>query len=214
MKLPYLFAYRMMLVLGVALTASAQRSDTKRPPAALPKLGSVSGRVFGITENGDLKPARLAHIYLLYKGSETTQEFEENTAGTAFARAAVSSQIKALTEIRTMRKEFAQKYPEAEFDENLSCRRELEARVEAVKETIDWVQQEKKFKQSLSTDADEEGLFQITKVPAGNYSLIALGQAGANDAFWSGEATVKSGSVVSVKLPSPVESCAVVAISP
>jgi hypothetical protein len=144
----------------------------------------------------------------LYQGNKQTQRLEANTAGTEFGSAFLGSEVKALTEVTAMKREFAQKYPEAEFDNNQACLRELQARDEAMRDTIDWVQQNKKLKQFLVTDADEEGLFQIAKVPVGNYSLVARGRAGTYDAEWSTEVSVKPGSTESVKLSAPAKSCA------
>jgi hypothetical protein len=115
--------------------------------------------------------------------------------------------LKAEDDIQTKLKEFSEGYPHAEFDENLSCRRELIAEDAALLATMEWVQQNKSLKQLLTTDADEEGVFQIIKVPAGQYTLVARGKAGANDAFWNSEITVKPGSAISVKLSAPEKSC-------
>src|ERR1019366_8109322 len=50
-----------LVLLLLAMTAGAQQH--KSPPA---KTGVVSGSVFLITKGGDLKPARMAQVYLLY----------------------------------------------------------------------------------------------------------------------------------------------------
>jgi hypothetical protein len=52
----------------VAASASAQQHKTF-PPA---NGGVVSGRVFAITNGGDLKPARLAEIHLFYAHRPTS----------------------------------------------------------------------------------------------------------------------------------------------
>lgn len=58
-----------LLVLFVVLPVNAQQEGNKKPSQAPRTMGSVSGRVFGINGNGDIKPARFAHVYLLYAWS-------------------------------------------------------------------------------------------------------------------------------------------------
>jgi len=164
-------------VLAVGLVANAQ-TNIKAPPPTTPKAtASVSGRVFGITQSGDLKPARMAHIYLVYKGR--SERYAESTASATYKRESLKRLSKALEDhIENMKN-----HPEAEVDENLECRSEMVGYDEAMLSTMEWVQQNKKLKQLLTTDADEEGAFQITNAPAGAYTLVARGQAGANDAL-------------------------------
>ena len=56
--------------LGVVAQTTTPKKTTeslpKSAPAPKPKPGVVSGRVFAITAGGDIKPARLARVYLLY----------------------------------------------------------------------------------------------------------------------------------------------------
>lgn len=188
-------------VLVVAPTVNAQQNGAKRPTLTPQATASVSGRVFGITSSGDLKPARMVHIYLVYKGR--SERYEENTAGSTYEVESLDRIKKAMEdELETMRN-----HPGVEVDENLSCRREMVTHDEAMLSTMKWVQENKKLKQLLATDADEDGIFYITRVPAGRYTLVARGQAGANDAFWSSEITLKPGGSISVKLSAPEKSC-------
>jgi hypothetical protein len=195
--------FSLIPVLAFALAANAQQSGATRPTATAQATASVSGRVFGVTPSGDLKPARMAHIYLVYKGR--SERYEENTAGATYEVESLDRIKKALEDnLETMKE-----HPGAEVDENLECRREMVARDEAMLSTMEWVQRNKKLKQLLTTDADEDGVFRITRVPTGHYTLVARGQAGASNAFWSSEMTVKSGSATSVKLSAPEKSCLV-----
>lgn len=190
-------------VLAVVLTANAQQSGATRPTATPQATASVSGRVFGITSSGDLKPARMAHVFLVYKGR--SERYEENTAGATYEVESLDRIKKAMEdELEAMKN-----HPGVEVDENLSCRREMITHDEAMLATMKWVQQKKKLKQLLATDADEDGIFHIARVPAGHYALVARGQAGANDAFWSSEITLKPGSSIEVKLSAPEKSCLV-----
>src|ERR1700687_4502540 len=55
------------ILLSTALFAQQKSVRSKSAPAPVPP-GTLSGRVFLITAGGDLKPARLATIVLLYSG--------------------------------------------------------------------------------------------------------------------------------------------------
>ena len=188
-------------VLVLVITADAQRNDAAQTTKTPQATAAVSGRVFGITQSGDLKPARMAHIYLVYKGR--SERYEENTAGATYEVESLDRIKKAMeNELETMKN-----HPGFEVDENLSCRSEMITHDEAMLSTMKWVQQNKKLKQLLTTEADEDGIFHITRVPAGHYALVARGRAGASDAFWSSEITLKAGSTITVKLSAPEKSC-------
>src|ERR1700693_3338672 len=53
------------LLIALFLCAAALPAQTNR---SAPAVGSVEGRILGISRTGDLKPARMPTIYLLYKG--------------------------------------------------------------------------------------------------------------------------------------------------
>src|SRR5580698_8554008 len=62
-----------------SLFVVAVSAQQKQPSKSAAKPGIVSGRVFAITKSGDLKPARLAKVYLFYEsGSKGT---DPDTAG-------------------------------------------------------------------------------------------------------------------------------------
>jgi hypothetical protein len=95
-----------------------------------------------------------------------------------------------------------------ENDESLSCHRGLLVFADAVSYALKWSQENGRPKEFMSVDTDEEGSFQINGVPAGIYFLVARGHAGASDAVWTlDNISVKPGANVSLKLPSPEESC-------
>lgn len=202
---------RRLLVYGAgcslfALTMAINAQQQKRvAPLTTPRAAaSVSGRVFGITEGGDIKPARFAHVYLFYvwSGRPASQQTQEDksadTAGASFMDRYSAALQRMLDELKNSN---------MPRDEDLFCTRELLAVHEAVVATLGWVQENGKSKQFVSVDTDEEGLFRMTNVPAGRYILMARGRAGANDAFWKSELLVQAGSDVSVKLSSPETSC-------
>lgn len=168
------------------------------------KAGAVSGRVFLITEGGDLKPARLANVYLFYGGVEGTKERE----GDAPARSALEAwHAGLLKEAESLTAELGK--PEAlQWSESLSCLKDLHTYAKALVATLQWSQDNKKTDQVLSTEADEEGNFKISLTP-GFYILAVKGHAGFNDAFWSKSILVKSGAEIALKLSAPEKACIV-----
>ncbi len=191
---PYRALCSAIIALAVTALSIAQRQNVKKP---LPLgAGVLSGRAFGITEGGDLKPARLANVYLIFEGSVKTSPQsppEDGTAGWVFNDAALDNFLKA----------------EKATTKILPCRQKLLALDQSIKDTTEWVLASKKPKQLLFADADEEGYFRILNVPAGRYKVEARGQAGANDASWSADITVNQGEEVSLKLASPGLACPV-----
>jgi hypothetical protein len=194
--------------------ASAQQ---KVPPKAAKttvsvplKLGVLSGRIFAITTGGDIKPARLAKIYLFYlrglKIAEANEE-DQNSAGMAW----LTEEAKALKELNeALLKETReimtmQRY--SPWSESVVCLKELTAYQNAVIGTLTWGQESPtRSSQILYADADEEGAFKIPAQP-GTYTLVASGRAGFNEAFWEAEVTVEPGTETTVKLPSPKKAC-------
>jgi hypothetical protein len=98
-----------------------------------------------------------------------------------------------------------------DYDQNLMCRKGMIATDDAIVQSMEWAQAHKVPKQVMSTDADEEGFFHITGVPAGQYEVVARGQAGINDGLWQSlNVLVNPGAETSIKLPSPGKTCLVV----
>jgi hypothetical protein len=54
-----------LLLIAVSCVFAQQKPKTASKPAS-PGPGIVSGRVFAITGGGDVKPARMAKVYLMY----------------------------------------------------------------------------------------------------------------------------------------------------
>jgi len=92
-------------------------------------------------------------------------------------------------------------------DENLECRESLLDTDQTLLDVTQWALDNRKVKQVLTTEGDEDGRFSVTKVPIGHYRIVARGQAGASDAYWELWITVKSGTATSVKLMKPGKSC-------
>lgn len=134
-------------------------------------------------------------MYLLYKGRG--ESLEENSADDHYQNTLIA------TSIATSRGQLEA----SAGDEDLHCREGLLDTDKTLADTAQWALDNKRAKQVLTTDGDEDGHFRIARVPVGRYRLVARGQAGANDAYWESSIVVKAGVVTSTKLTSPGKSC-------
>jgi hypothetical protein len=188
-----LFVTALAIVMLTSET-QAQAPHTKTSTPTVLKTGSVDGRVFGITHGGDLKPARMPTIYLLYEG-QREKHLEENSADYQYQLVSLDALGKRLENPST-------------GDENLKCRESMLDHDRTLLDVAQWALDNKKAKQVFTTEGDEEGRFSITKVPVGYYRIVARGQAGASDAYWESMfIAVKVGARTSVKLMKPGKSC-------
>jgi hypothetical protein len=194
------------ILLSTALFAQQKSVRSKSAPATVAS-GTLSGRVFLITASGDLKPARLATIILLYSGRTPDQaEAEPNTAGMKFAEELVQAQTIQLKAEIAERNRTRPAEDEERFERRM-CRTALQVYSQAALTTLNWLGTEgNKSHQVVNAEADEEGNFKIV-APQGSYILLAHGRAGFNDAAWWASVGVKSGEVVTVKLPNPAKAC-------
>ena len=177
------------LLIALFLCAAALPAQTNR---SAPAVGSVEGRILGISRTGDLKPARMPTIYLLYKGQG--EHLDPNSADQQYQLSSLEAMQKRLDHPST-------------YDQDLRCRETLLDTDKSLVDTAQWALDNKKAKQVLTTDGDEEGHFMIAKVPLGHYRVVARGQAGASDAYWELTIVVKAGTSTSAKLTSPGKSC-------
>ena|ERR1039458_2241530 len=192
------------LLLATVATAQQQHQTPERA-----KAGVVSGSVFAITKGGDLKPARIAHLYLLYihrsvKFAMANPE-DENSAGIAWMK----NHNREMERYNTERASQGMSW-----SESMACLESLHTYTKALSETLDWLTANpRKLWQMLTVDADENGVFKIAVPHPGAYIIIARGQAGFNDAVWEADLAdpviVNSGAATTVKLSSPAESCLV-----
>lgn len=176
-----------LLTTLIAQAPAKQGSPTKKTSA--PNAGVVTGRVFAIAPDGDLKPARMAHVYLfLEKGPDAASLTK--TIGTTPDLFYLQKKLEAIKEAVAV-----------------GCKSDLIAADKAILATLAWATENHLTDFVPFGDADEEGNFTITKVKAGVYDVIARGQAGSNDSSWSQDITLKPGETVTIKLSNVESSC-------
>ena len=166
--------------------AGSSRLQTKSKP------GIVSGRVFAITQGGDLKPARMA----LVSAMPSMESFHWLLS--------VEKEIKELMDAHIRNG--------APWGNSLTCKEELDAYDHAILRSFESSSSDVVNKKSaehlfVGTKADEDGNFELS-LPRGSYALIARGRAGFDDAVWVEKwVTVESDKTTRIKLSSPEKSC-------
>jgi len=170
--------------------ANAKNVPAKKAEA--PATGELTGFVFAITKAGDLKPARLATVVLLW--SPVARDAETlNSAGAEYTHNSVKQMLRAFEQVKQLR-------ADKTFGEN-ACRTVLAGHIVALSDTVDWVAAQRKSDFNKNIYADEEGRFKITGIPEGRYTLVVSGQAGLYNAFWEKEEVViTAGQTTEVKL--------------
>jgi hypothetical protein len=177
---------------GPLLAQPAGATGTR--PAKTPlSSGMISGRVFGITGNGDLKPARFAKVYLL--GS--AEEKDKKSAVVVFLET-YNSELASLNDwVRS----------NGDLSEEVVCRKSLLIVEDALSAVLDWTEKVRKPHELQSIQADEEGSFRISGVSLGYHMLVIRGRTGFNEAYWQADVSVSPGRNASLKLGSPETSC-------
>jgi hypothetical protein len=157
--------------------------------------GSISGRIFLITVLGDLKPARLIRVYVL------SEKGSEEVTNTSLMEMTKKWRDRARIEMELMKAD-PNYVPLTDDQKALLNVRDVE---EYILSRVE--KSAKAGKLVRTTLTDEEGRFKITRLPAGGYSIMAFGRAGANEATWDTSAKVYAAADTVVKMGSPDSSC-------
>ena len=215
----------LLTIVAASCSMCAQQRTTRNTPKAVArKPGVVSGRVFLITESGDLKPARLADVYLLWAHpnwagrpgfrtwddlSKKEQEEADNAAAVVWSH----ENLKAAQEqLRLSEARLEAARQGTATSESVECLEDLRTYYTALGDILKWSDDPKNANQLLVANADEEGHFSIVVPRPGLYALLARGRAGFNEAFWDlslDYITVESGKETTVKVASPEKACLV-----
>jgi hypothetical protein len=207
------------------VTTQSQKAATAKPRPRKSinlKPASLSGYVFAITEGGDIKPARIADVYLFYSHPPAGSSLQAGGTSPETVYAAdifkdVLSNSDAQAQLRLKSSPGA--------PESVRCPFFLGSYVHAVAKTLDWA--DTKQSQVVFGTTDEEGKFTVSLPPAdltdvtfedglprgnsvfapGLYLVIVRGSAGFNDAVWQSEVTLRSGESLNIKLSEPARAC-------
>lgn len=161
----------------VAVSLSHLAGQTKRANGI-----SIKGKVFAITQGGDLKPARMARVYVV-----NVFRYERFTAMTL-----------AMAEKNLQRVQTRQNL--------LNCSEKQAGWELGIAEMIKEAQENPRAK-VWSAETDENGEFQISGVLPGSYYLLAYGQAGINHGYWAKEINISRGVNTPFKLTQFESSC-------
>jgi hypothetical protein len=191
------------LQLFAQTSSSGSKARTKSKAPQAPPVGQLTGRVFSITKGGDLKPGRMARVYLA-----------KSAFSYVFSRGISDALEKTL------------KYEEM-FHTMPSCASQAlgwvhaeQTMLEGTKSTAENVTKGAKPEPSslyttthfYTTTADENGNFSFTNLassqPDDLYTLIAIGRAGFYEGYWKEEnIAIRPGINPEVKLSSFDGSC-------
>jgi hypothetical protein len=206
------FALALPLVLGAV---GCQRTEGKIAPqfssarkeAAAPNEpnrgtsvtipGAISGRVFGILKNGDLKPARLASVMLFLETDSAGNGMDAGLTYQEQRLASISELSKRLNDWKRRR---------VHVTKEDVCSAELRAEVSAASGTLEWAQKNGLYQVEV-TETDEEGEFALGKVAPGEWVAVAIGRSGANRAFWRNDVTIETGKTTILKMSNPMVAC-------
>lgn len=187
------------LCVVTAGTVNGQHAPTK---TAAPMRGTLSGRVFAITQGGDLKPARMADVYILFLEGVTRDGRSVDVGETAdlvFMGAHNDLQEQYIKEFEA----------NPQWSEKMACIKDLATFRPAMIRTMEWAEAKNKPSQIVKAQSDEDGNFSAS-LPPGKYHVLVRGRAGFNEGLWDSgleHVEIHPGSHTEIKLSSPHTSC-------
>jgi len=212
-----------MFAQGTEPSKKTSAGSANAAPRPSLKPATVSGYVFALTKGGDIKPARMAKVYMFYSrpAGKPAAQLAEQSPNTAFAADVFENEVikgKYGAKVWQQDKPYLQ--------ESTICNSTLnEGYFGAVTKTIHWGAEH--MSQVVFGETDEDGKFEITIPPPdlgdasfelgvphdqtvfspGVYLVAVYGTAGYNNAFWEAEVTVEPGLQVKIKISSPTMAC-------
>jgi hypothetical protein len=198
-----LFCAALALSVGAMAQSTGSLSPQHTPiKTAASTRGTLSGRVFAITQGGDLKPARMADVYILFSAGVTRDGKAVDVGETAdlvFMGAHNDLQEQYIKEFQA----------NPQWSEKMACIKDLATFRPAMIKTMDWAEAKNKSSQIVKTQSDEDGNFSAS-LPPGKYHVLVRGRAGFNEGLWDSgleNVDIHPGSHAEIKLSSPDKSC-------
>src|SRR5262249_42215513 len=151
------------------------------PKPAPPSTITLTGKVFAITNAGDLKQARFASLYLLR--GDSAAEFNSTMRGIQAKLAAADARAKELRN----RKDLTIDESSLRGLHDIACADSL---VEIARKTLDLLKRDDAM---VSSKTDEEGVFNVNELKPGAYTIIVDGRAGTNNAVWVEDTVLELG---------------------
>jgi hypothetical protein len=189
---------------SLAETPAPLQNVTTQKRDSEPASSTVTGRAFAITKGGDLKPARLATIYLIYhdsaKDSQALQKGTLKTAGTVFDE---SNAKRSQLEINAERG--VSQIGSPSFNQLMTETYMLAVYMrmqDAIRAAVKWASENAEG-QVRTTKADEEGNFEVSTSLPGRHLLLIFGRAGMNEAIWMEDVNLEPGKTYKLKVSEP-----------
>jgi hypothetical protein len=145
-------------------------------------MGEISGFIFLITRGGDLKPARLAQVYLFR--SDLADAYD--------------------TTVVKQRSLEEEGLPE---NAELSCQSRINVYSKAIESALKAAREQDASDAFYLLEADEERRFQLKNIETADYEILVRGRAGGNDGYWSKSIHIEAGKVTQIKLGEPIVAC-------
>jgi hypothetical protein len=161
---------------------NAQTAPAKESGKQHLGYGSVMGRVFVITNGGDLKPARFAKVYFFFDAKTSGGKVfgdDDGSVGYFF----LGERTKWLEDDMKKAEQSVKQHEDLPSDA-VMCLEKLSSADKEIVDTLDYAQKTQHLSEIYVSDTDEEGNFRIDKFRPGFYVVIARGQAGIDDVFW------------------------------
>jgi len=179
----------------LAPTCAGKQNPTPHPRTTSAARAKVTGRVFAITAGGDLKPARIADVYIFFMSGSG------DTAGHIYYRESGRAIEAFSKDLDASGGTWTQK---------MICLKQLYMFQPVLLKVLDWAEANKKMSQITILKTDEDGNFTTTLAP-GAYTIAIRGRAGFDEALWESgplnDISVSPNHNLDLKFSSPSQSC-------
>jgi len=168
----------------------------RTPELRKPMTATLTGKVFAITIGGDLKPSRMASVFVL--SGDAVAQFKSTMLSENSKVAEADSQLED---------------PKLDvlFKENpglLTSMKRIpcwDAFTNILAEAIKLA--ENSADSVVTSESDEEGLFKVAGLKPGVCTIVIIGGAGANDGVWVQDVTLEAGQETPIKMHRPSMAC-------